>query len=171
MNKAYGMNSSVTVMTNIDNNRSSQSNYNKKKKSPYTQYGPYSNNNDVADILSANEDTNNHFEMLSAGGYSAVKAPATMQEFPHNRMDNIPDSMSDQYAPPSSNISNHHKVKNRFESMRKKNINNVANNILSNGKTNKIVKNHQMRTKSVDDEITDLNSNHNMVNFWQILLA
>jgi hypothetical protein len=159
------MNSSVTVMTNIDHNRSSQQNYHKKKQSPYTQYGPYSNNGDAPDFLSANGDQNNHFEMLSNGGSSAHKSPATMQEFQHQSVDGLPEKPGSKYGTPSdnSNVQSHHKIKNKYENMRKKNINNVANNILSSGKQAKPVRAQQMRAQSVDDETSDSNSNHKMV--------
>lgn len=153
-------------MTNIDNNRNSQINYNKKKQSPYTHYGPYSSNGDVPDFLSANEERINQFEMLSAGGYSAYKSPATMQEFQYSKQEKLHDHLSDNYGPPSSvsNVPiNHSNKKTKFESMRKQNISNVANNILSNGNSGKMPKNQQMRTKSVDDDISDSNSNQKQV--------
>ena len=61
-------------------------------------------------------------------------------------------------------------MKNKFESMRKKNFNNAANNILSNGKHNSAAKAHQMRTKSVDDELPERESAPRMVSFMSVSL-
>lgn len=60
-------------------------------------------------------------------------------------------------------------MKNKFESMRKKNFNNAANNILSSGKHTNAVRAHQMRTKSVDDELSERSPAPKMVNSYSII--
>ena len=60
-------------------------------------------------------------------------------------------------------------MKNKFESMRKKNFNNAANNILSSGKQTNAVRAHQMRTKSVDDELSERSPAPKMVNSYSII--
>jgi hypothetical protein len=152
----YDASSNVTVMTNIDNPRNSQVNYNKKKKqAPFTQYGPYPAVAGISDSLSANGAVDhNQFEVMSAGSYPIYKSPQTMQEFQYSNGNRIDDSLSDNYGASSNagNVPSYHKMKDKLHSMRRQNISNVTSNILNNNKISKPSKAEIMRTKSVDDE-------------------
>lgn len=90
-------------MTNIDNARNSQSNYKpKKRQAPFTQYGPYIND-DYPDHLSVNGvNDSNHFEVGSSGGFPQYKSPQTMQEFQYSNGNRIDDSISDSYVSSSN---------------------------------------------------------------------
>lgn len=142
-------------MTNIDNARNSQSNYKpKKRQAPFTQYGPYIND-DYPDHLSANGvNDSNHFEIGSAAGFSHYKSPQTMQEFQYSNVNRIDDSISDGYASSNSNaVPSYKKMKSKLESIRKQNINNVANSILSaNISIDKPSKREMVANKSNDND-------------------
>lgn len=133
-NDPYTGNSNVTVMTNIDNARNSQINYNKPKvKAPATQYGPYS---ELQDPLTTNGYVDhNQFEVMSAGGKPMYRSPQTMQEFQYSNSQSIDVSLSEPYsAQKNLKKPSYHQMKDKLTNMRKQNMSNVATNILNSSK-------------------------------------
>lgn len=81
------------------------------------------------------------------------KSPQTVQEFQYSKIGQMENSPNDNYGvqAKNENVPSYHKMKNKLNNIRKQNINNVTNNILSN-KPAQNPKAHAMRTKSIDDE-------------------
>ena len=91
----------------------------------------------------------NQFEIMSAGAKPKYRAPQTMQEF-QNSNNRFDDAMSDGYGSKQS-VPSYHKMKDKLNSMRKQNANNVVNSILGSS-AKKPVKAPRAQTEEEDEQ-------------------
>lgn len=79
---------------------------------------------------------NSQYDSASDREYAYHKSPQTMQDFQYSNGNRMDDSLTEAKVsvPLQPNVPSYQKIKNKLETMRKQNISNVANNILSSSK-------------------------------------